>query len=203
MGDNPHNIPDSDTAAQVAEAAARILSEGRFGLRHLRHSERGAALSAVAAIDRTLEELLLARFIRNKFSESQLFRANFPLGSVAAKAHVAFMLGLITKDIRSDLLTITSIRNRFAHAEEAESFRDEGIRQEITKLKTFNAKEAIDKLPLEILENPQLNEQVLEQLKDGFVFEYNIRAILSIMQTSLLQMRNASSTPPDASSDKS
>ena len=56
----PPGGPDYDAAKNMAEIVARIVSKGRFGLRHLKHGERGAALSAVAAIDRALRNLLLA-----------------------------------------------------------------------------------------------------------------------------------------------
>jgi DNA-binding MltR family transcriptional regulator len=200
MSESPDG-PNAGPAKAMAELLARVFSGGRFGLRHMKHGERGAALSAVAAIDRALKNLLLANLANDEWSEKMLFGPTSPLGSVVAKAHLVFMMGLVDKQMRNDLLALAIIRNRFAHVEEAETFKDKIICAEVGKLKAFDAKEAISKLP-EITNDPDLLRQFKEQLTDGFVFEHNIHAILRILQDSV--KRNPAQSPPhsDASPGK-
>ncbi len=185
----------------MGELLARTFSQGRFGLRHLKHGERGAALSAVAAVDRALKDLLLANLIKNEHSEKMLFAPNYPLSSVQAKAHLAFMMGLINKEIRGDLIALSNIRNRFAHYEETETFEDKKVCEELAKLKTSDAKYMLSKLPSEWRSNPELLAQAKEQLSGGFVFEHNISAILRILQDRLRQASQPSPMPSDASPD--
>jgi DNA-binding MltR family transcriptional regulator len=191
------NVPGGpDDAAKItAEMVARIFSEGRFGLRHLKHGERGAVLSAVAAIDRALKDLLLAGLVDDRWSQKMLFGATSPLGSVAAKAHLAFLMGLISKKIRTDLLTLANIRNRFAHAEEAETFKDKVVAEEVEKLKSFHAKTAIDQLSASTTD-PELLRQYEEQLTGGFAFEWNIRTIMDALQASTRKVQKNQSSGP-------
>jgi DNA-binding MltR family transcriptional regulator len=178
---NPSSGSDDDMKKNMAEMLARIFSEGRFGFRHLEHGERGVVLSAVAAIDRALKDLLLARLAKDRWSEQMLFGATSPLGSVGPKAHLAFLMGLISKELRTDLLTLAKIRNRFAHDEEAKTFKDEIVAKEVEKLTSFDVKKAIDGLNAWTID-PELLKQYREQLIGGFAFEWNVRTIMGVLQ---------------------
>jgi len=139
-----------------------------------------------------------------------LFGATSPLGSVGAKAHLAFLMGLIGKELRNDLLALTNIRNRFAHEEEAETFEDEIIAEEVQKLRSFNVENAMRAIA--VLEtNPETLRHFYEQLRGGFAFEWNVRAIIGILEEATKQRRassiqpqeDAGTKPHDASHDKS
>jgi DNA-binding MltR family transcriptional regulator len=193
----PDDDDDDDDDDDTEKMLARIFSKGRFGLRHLKHSERGAALSAVAAIDRVLKDLLLAGLVDDRWSEKMLFGATSPLGSVGAKAHLAFLLGLISKELRNDLLTLTNIRNRFAHFEEAETFEDEVIAEELDKLRSFKVENTIDQLST-LTTDPDLLRQYKEQLTGGFAFEYNVNAIMRVLQQAAKRRLSSNQNREDA-----
>jgi len=59
-----------------------------------------------------------------------------PLSSFAAKAKVAYALGLIDEQTKEDLDYIRKIRNKFAHSLKAISFQDHAIREYCNKLST-------------------------------------------------------------------
>ena len=148
-------------------------------------------LSAVAALDRALKDLLLAGLADDKWSEKMLFGATSPLSGVGAKAHLAFLMGLISKELRNDLLVLTNIRNRFAHEEEAETFEDVLIAIEVKKLMSFDVEKAISQLAI-LEQNPEILEQYKDQLRGGFAFERNVRAILDILRQKAEQRRSYS-----------
>jgi DNA-binding MltR family transcriptional regulator len=65
---------------------------------------------------------------------------NGPLSSFAAKAKVAYALGLIDEQTKKDLDYIRKIRNEFAHSFKAISFQNSPIREYCNELSTAKRK---------------------------------------------------------------
>lgn len=73
-----------------------------------------AALVCAAFIDECLADVLREYFIEGKTSES-LLKSDRMIGSLFARAQVAYCLGLIGKQMFQNITTIGEIRNVFAH----------------------------------------------------------------------------------------
>jgi len=93
---------------------ARLYSE---------ESDRGAAVLAASYLDQYLGERLRAQLVDDP-SVDELFRGYGPLSTFAAKTDMAFALGLMTRDMKSDVRLIRKIRNHFAHHPEFTSFNN-------------------------------------------------------------------------------
>jgi DNA-binding MltR family transcriptional regulator len=76
-------------------------------------SDRACAVLAGALLDSVLERLLWRAMVPD--SSQELFRAQGPLGSFAAKLDLAFALGLISREDHTELTLVRRIRNDFAH----------------------------------------------------------------------------------------
>ncbi len=190
MIDEPQS-PDPNSKGlsnSLQELIARGFSQGRFGLRHLKHGERGAALSASSALDRILQELLMAALSEDKYSLGELFKPNRSLSNMTAKAHLAFLMGLITKEVRTDILSIARIRNLFAHNEDAETFTHPAIATEVEKLKTFDVDQTIKQIEA-FTSDESLRTQFKEQVTGGFAFEWNIRSLIASLEQATIDAR--------------
>src|SRR5205823_12530759 len=62
-----------------------------------------------------------------KAISQELFRASGPLGPFGTKIRVAYMLRVLPPEIYNDLITISKIRNKFAHDLSIKSFDDQKI----------------------------------------------------------------------------
>jgi DNA-binding MltR family transcriptional regulator len=93
---------------------------------------RNASDRAVGIIGASLVEIHLTALIKqccieektdqDKAAMNEIFRSSGPLGSFASKIHFAYLSGMISQDLYSDLLTMRAIRNRFAHHIDIGSF---------------------------------------------------------------------------------
>jgi DNA-binding MltR family transcriptional regulator len=92
------------------------------------NAEAGTALVTVAAIDKWLQELLLARMqkISNTVA-SRIFGSIGPLYEVAPKADMAYAFGLIDEATLANLRVLRDIRNEFAHTTEQIHFSTDVI----------------------------------------------------------------------------
>jgi hypothetical protein len=92
------------------------------------HSDREAALVATAVLEKTLEEAIASHFVADLPPEHEraIFDGDYErdgvVGSLYAKAHLAYALGLFGPDTRADVSAIRWIRNTFAHAPVALTF---------------------------------------------------------------------------------
>jgi len=59
--------------------------------------------------------------------KNQLFQPSGALGSYGVKIQLAYLLGWLPKETYDDLVTISKIRNRFAHVIEVKDFSDQKI----------------------------------------------------------------------------
>lgn len=89
-----------------------------------------------AALDDALQTAILTKLrpdLSNTMKE-RLFENYGPLSSGAAKIDVAFALGIISEDERSDFHLIKSIRNEFAHPQETMHFEHPEIGDKLRNL---------------------------------------------------------------------
>ncbi len=92
----------------------------------LRDRDRAIVLSAIAENHLTsLLQLLMRR--NEKDISQQLFNPSGPLGPFGTKLRVAYMLRILPPDIYKDLITVSKIRNKFAHDLSIKSFDDQKI----------------------------------------------------------------------------
>jgi hypothetical protein len=87
----------------------------------LRDRDRAIVLSTIA--ENHLTSLLQLLMRRNEQVISQdLFRPSGPLGPFGTKIRVAYMLRILPFEIYKDLITVSKIRNKFAHELSIKSF---------------------------------------------------------------------------------
>lgn len=92
-------------------------------------SDRGSALMAAAFIDNKIGELLHSFLIDNKKIYERLFESNGALVTFSSKIDLAFLLGLIPKNIFDDLHLLRKIRNDFAHNASFMTFESNPIKE--------------------------------------------------------------------------
>lgn len=124
-------IANSDNA----DIAGRTQS---FKNRFSRHTERGAALTIASHLDRQLEDALSAAMIDSSLRR-KIFKEGAPLSNFATKQELLYLLGIITKNVYKELVTIRMIRNHFAHSRGHVDFSDEYVIGECKKLIYPNA----------------------------------------------------------------
>src|SRR5438445_1903262 len=90
-------------------------------------SDRGCALFASAYLDKALSDLLYLSLVESKKIEEDLFEGTAPLASFSSRIKLAFYLGRISAQCRTDLDTIRKIRNDFAHDAPLISFDTQSI----------------------------------------------------------------------------
>lgn len=105
-------------------------------------SDRGCALFAAAYLDKALSDLLSNLFVADKRLDQDLFKGNAPLTSFSSRIKMAYYLGKISSECRSDLDTIRGIRNEFAHHSIVISFEDQSIADRCRSLQfSYHVKE--------------------------------------------------------------
>jgi DNA-binding MltR family transcriptional regulator len=96
----------------MSESVAEPYPPGFFD-KFTTESDRACAVLAGALLDSLLEQLMREAMIPG--SSQELFRAQGPLGSFAAKTDLALALGLISQEDHRELTLVRRIRNDFAH----------------------------------------------------------------------------------------
>lgn len=89
-------------------------------------SDPAAAMIAAAYVDESLRALFGKVFVKGDTS-TMLLRPGGGLGSYEIRAKLAYVMGFLTKEERTDLDRIAAIRNRFAHSYRRCSFQDPEI----------------------------------------------------------------------------
>jgi hypothetical protein len=101
-----------------------ILTDGQM-------NHRAAAIQTVCDLESQLSELLSAVFISRNPSVShelatkELYTDERVLSSLRKMADVAFFLGVVDQEQRSDLKTLATLRDRYAHHRHAKQLYDE------------------------------------------------------------------------------
>lgn len=105
----------------------------------LRLPDQSTALFALAYIDRSLFLLLKARFRElSSADHGRIFNSgpNAILGTTSAKIRISFALGLIDRDVYSELLLLNDVRNVFAHTLRLVNFDSAPIVKDCQKLRS-------------------------------------------------------------------
>jgi len=98
---------------------------------------RAAGVMWPAIIERRIDKLFATGFRPDKTVHNELFQQSGALGSYAVKVRLVYLLGWIEKDLYSDLILISKIRNRFAHNIEAKDFSDRRIDELLKKMHAY------------------------------------------------------------------
>lgn len=95
-------------------------------------TDRGAALMAAGYLDEWLKRLLEKYFVDAKAVANRALEG--PLQTFAARIDMAFLTGLLPRNVHTDLHVIKRIRNKFAHHAGLLDFNTEDIARECRKL---------------------------------------------------------------------
>jgi DNA-binding MltR family transcriptional regulator len=108
---------------------AETLSEDSQRLLDVLNNEADlpAVLVASSYLDECLASLLHRFFVESKTADSLLSPVSGPIGTYAARADLAYVLGLVNEYAFRDLKTIGTIRNAFAHSHLAVTFADQAV----------------------------------------------------------------------------
>jgi DNA-binding MltR family transcriptional regulator len=131
---NPYNGPGEDRTP-LDERLTKDELEAFYDA--LKDRDRAIVLSAIA--ENHLTSLLRLLMRRDESAVSQeLFRPSGPLGPFGTKIRVAFMLRILPSEIYKDLMTVSKIRNKFAHDLSIKSFDDHQISAWVKGMHHYN-----------------------------------------------------------------
>jgi hypothetical protein len=126
-----HPVVDDDPEDEVdrsddylAMAFAAFKDEG----------DTAAAIAPITTIDSLLSKLFGLRFLPSMTARSLLDESTGVLGTVKAKADLAYVLGMISKPCFQNIVLLSLIRNRFAHKIVHQGFHWTTFRQDIERL---------------------------------------------------------------------
>jgi hypothetical protein len=98
-----------------------------------KQSDRGAAVIAVAMLEKHLMTAIKSRLIiKNKYAQDigeELCGEGRALGSLIPRIHAGFLLGIYRETVHSDLLKLALIRNNFAHRTTPLNFEHRAIKR--------------------------------------------------------------------------
>lgn len=117
-----------------------MLKEADELIKSISHeSDRGCILVVAALIENVLKDYIKARLVFGQKKDDELFDGgNAPLGSLSAKIDMAFRLGLIQADEKSQLHLMRKIRNDCAHDAENQTFSTESIQSRMQEIVTLS-----------------------------------------------------------------
>jgi DNA-binding MltR family transcriptional regulator len=96
---------------------------------------RAAAIMWPIIVERRVDNLFKIALRPDEKVFNELFRPSGALGNYGVKVQLAYLLGWIGEDIFKDLVTISKIRNRFAHCLEVKDFSDQRIEAWLNNLR--------------------------------------------------------------------
>jgi DNA-binding MltR family transcriptional regulator len=108
-------------------------------------SDRAVAVVCPAIVENRLTDLLKAAMKPDAEVQKELLRPSGPIGSLATKIKLAYLLNLIHEDLYRDLLLVTTIRNEFAHSVRITSFDEPSIKSRIESLHAFRVWKSLEK----------------------------------------------------------
>jgi DNA-binding MltR family transcriptional regulator len=115
--------------SHVLEELVKIEEYKNFRHSLEEESDRGSALMAAAFIEEKIGELLQLFCVDNKKIYTRLFENNGALATFSSKIDLAFLLGIIPKNIFDDLHLLRRIRNDFAHKASHITFESSPIKE--------------------------------------------------------------------------
>jgi hypothetical protein len=99
-----------------------------------KETDRGVALVAAAFLDNALDALLRSKLIARKAVLKRLFDYPGPLSTPAAKADLAYSLGLFGPETYHNLDVIRDIRNHFSHSRTPARFDEPEVKKRCAQL---------------------------------------------------------------------
>ena len=131
-----------------------------------RGSDRAVAVVCLAIVENRLIDLLKAAMRKDEKTQGELFNPSGPIGNLATKIKLAYMLGLIHADVYSDLRLVTKIRNEFAHSVRITSFDEPSIKNRIEGLHAFGVWKSLEQKSAALTDpnadsNARLQAQIL------------------------------------------
>lgn len=94
-------------------------------------SDRSCIITSASIIDHLLLEVLRKYFVPNTGADDTLFCGNAPLGSFSSRIEMAYRIGIISKQFRSDLNVLRRMRNDSAHSIDIIAFSDRSFRDRV------------------------------------------------------------------------
>jgi hypothetical protein len=82
----------------------------------MNESDRGCVILAVSYLESILTDLLKSKLIGGKKHFKDIFDFNGPLGSFSGKIKMAYSIGVISEQEKTDINNIRALRNIFAHS---------------------------------------------------------------------------------------
>jgi hypothetical protein len=119
------------TFAEAADEHDRALMRAWQELREA--SDRASIIVGCALLDEMLRRAICLRLAPEPGTIKAVFEDGM-LETFEAKVQLAFLLGIFQKATRDNLRTLGSLRNKFAHKPEIDSFDDHGIGAQIMGL---------------------------------------------------------------------
>ena len=101
----------------------------------MKESDRGCVILAVSYLESILSDLLKGKLIGSKKHFKDLFDFNGPLGSFSGKIKMAYSIGVITEQEKTDINNIRALRNIFAHSHHSITLEDKAPKAIVDKLK--------------------------------------------------------------------
>jgi DNA-binding MltR family transcriptional regulator len=135
--DPPKLSPLGNALLGIQAEIQRMLSQAPrkiFTRQFAHHTERGAALVAVASLDETLKRTIIDNLIQDQAASSVLFGDTGPLGAFGLRIRLGYLMGLYNSTVYQDLLTIAKIRNTFAHQPGSKDFSEQQIKSWVTSM---------------------------------------------------------------------
>ncbi len=120
--------------AKKPEFSISLWSLRQTAATFTKESDRGSALIAIAWVDDALEVCLRAFFRDDKNIVDAVLQPMGPLGSFSSRIKTAYLLGIITASLYSELEIMRKIRNDFAHVRQAVRFNDQSIKDRCKSL---------------------------------------------------------------------
>ena len=124
---------------EIAQIELKRINEFKdFRISLLSESDRGSVLMAAAFIEDKITQLLETYMVQNKTIQKKIFDGNGALATFSSKIDIAFLLGLIPKNIYDDLGILRKLRNDFAHNAKSITFQTDYIKERCNLLQVVS-----------------------------------------------------------------
>lgn len=129
------NHPNTELAKRELE---KIEEFQDFRTSLMSETDRGSVLMAAAFIEDKLLQMLQDFMVENESIQKKIFEGNGVLATFSSKIQVAYLLGLIPKNIFDDLNILRRLRNDFAHNAKPISFKTDYIKDRCEALQVVS-----------------------------------------------------------------
>jgi hypothetical protein len=100
--------------------------------------DRSAAILATSWLDEYLTKAIKSRLLDDTDTTHKLLKPTGPIGALANKAELGYLLRLYSKEARDDLVHISGIRNMFAHWTKPIDFGSRDVHLKCESLTSFD-----------------------------------------------------------------